>query len=66
LKKVAYTLKDNEKISKLEIRSGDWIDNIAFTTNTGGYFKVGGNGGSLKVFNITELVKEGELIGFYT
>jgi hypothetical protein len=45
-----FTLKDNEHIVHASIRSGDYIDHITFTTDTGRTFSVGGSGGTATIF----------------
>lgn len=53
-------LKNDEFISRIEVRSGDFIDYLKFTTNKGRWISGGGNGGTLKIFdNITLIAISG-------
>jgi len=46
LKAEKLTLNDNEHITKILIRAGDWVDHITIITDQGRRLSAGGNGGN--------------------
>jgi len=46
LKCETLTLSENEHITKVLVRAGDWIDAVWFITDKGQKLQAGGNGGN--------------------